>query len=52
MIGLTQSPFILQETLDAHFDKCGQEFQEIVEKLRDYTYVDDLVNGGESIKEA
>ena len=45
MIGLTQSPFILQETVDAHFHNCGQEFQ-------DYRYVDDLVIGGESINEA
>lgn len=28
-----KSPFTLEETLDAHSDKCGQEFSEVVEKV-------------------
>ena len=51
VFGLTQSPFILEETLDDHFDNCGQEFREVVEKVRDDMYVDDLVTGGERINE-
>ena len=40
---------ILEGTLDVHFDNCGQEFQEVVKKVRDDMYVDDLVTGRESI---
>ena len=32
MFELTQSPFILAGTLNAHFDNCGKEVQEVVEK--------------------
>ena len=45
---LTQSLFKLEETLDAHFNNCGQEFQKVVEKAREYMYVNDLVTGEES----
>ena len=48
MIELTQSPFKLEGTLDAHFNNCGQEFQKVVEKASKYMYVNDLVTGGES----
>ena len=50
MFWLKQSPFILEGTLDAHFDNCGDEFWEAVEKVRDM-YVDDFVTEGESINE-
>ena len=40
VFGLTQSPFILEGTLDVHFDNCGQEFRKVVEKVRDDMYVD------------
>ena len=48
---LSQSPFILEGTLDVHFDNCGHEFREVVEKVRDDIYVDDLVTGGGNINE-
>ena len=51
MFGLIQSTFISEGTLDVHFDNCGQEFREVVEKVRDDMYVDDLMTGGESINE-
>ena len=37
--------------MDIHFDNFGEEFREVVENVRDDTYVDDLVTGGESINE-
>ena len=40
VLGLTQSPFILEGTLDVHFDNCGQEFRKVVEKVRDDMHVD------------
>ena len=51
VFGFTQSSFILKGTFDVHFDNYGQDFWEVVEKVRDDMYVDDLVNGGESINE-
>ena len=30
-----QSPFVLEGILDVHFDNCGQNFRETVEKERD-----------------
>ena len=37
--------------MEVHFDNCGQEFWEVVEKVRDNIYVDDLMTRGESINE-
>ena len=37
--------------MDVHFDNCGQEFRDVVEKVRDDMYVDDLVTRGESTNE-
>ena len=37
--------------MNAHFDNCEQDFQEVVEKVRDDLIVDDLVTEGEYIKE-
>ena len=51
MFGLTQSPFILEEILDLHFNNCAQEVWEVSEKVRDNMYLDDMVTGGESINE-
>ena len=51
MFGLTQSPSILEGTLDVHFDNCEQEFREVVEKAKDNKYVNDLVTGRESIND-
>ena len=51
VFGLTQSPFILEGTLDVHVYNCEQEFREVAEKVRVDMYVDDLLNGGESINE-
>ena len=50
VFGLMQLTFILKGTLGVHFDNYGQQFREVVEKVRDM-YVDDLVTWGESINE-
>ena len=49
VLGLTQPPFILDRTLDVHFNNSGQEFREVTEKVRDGVYVENLVTGAESI---
>ena len=41
------SLLLLEGTLDVHFDNFEQKFGEVVEKVRDDMYVDDLVTGGE-----
>ena len=45
-----QSPFVLEGILDVHFDNCGQDFRQTVEKRKRYV-VDDLVTGEGSINE-
>ena len=49
VLGLTQPPFMLDRTLDVHFNNSGQEFREVTEKVRDGMYVDNLLTRAESI---
>ena len=51
VFGLNQSPFILQGTLKIHFEKYIGMFHELIERVKDDMYVDDLVTGGESTSE-
>ena len=51
VFGLTQTLFISQANLYALFDNYEQEFQEIVEKVRDHMFGDNLIAVGESISE-
>ena len=48
---LTQPSFILQGTCKAHFNNCGQDFREVVEKVSVVIYVNDLVTWGEIINQ-
>ena len=50
VFGLNQSPFILEGTLKIHFEnhKYIGIFRELIERLKDDMYVDDLMTGGES----
>ena len=50
-IGLNQSPFILEKTLNTHFKRFQNMYLELIKKIRDDMYVDDLVTGGESLRE-
>ena len=46
---LTQPSFILQGTWNAHFNNCGQDFRDVVEKVSEVIYVTDSVTWGEFI---
>ena len=43
---LTQSPFILEGTLQIHFENYWHEFEETVNRIEKDVYIDDLVRGG------
>ena len=51
VFGLNQSPFILEGTLKTHFEKYENMYLELIRKIRDDMYVDDLVTGGERLQE-
>ena len=51
IFGLNQSLFILEGTLKAHFEKYESIYLELIRKIRDDMYVDDLVTGRESLQE-
>ena len=48
IFGLNQSPFLLEGTLKIHFENYIGMFRELIERVKDDMYVDDLVTGGES----
>ena len=47
--GSNQSPFILEGTLKMHFEKCESMYLELIRKMRNDMYVDDLLTGKESL---
>ena len=49
--GGESSPFLLGATLNYHYDKQGEEFQETVQALKENTYVDNLMKTGEEEQE-
>ena len=51
IFGLNQSLFILEGTLKAHFERYESIYLELIRKIRDDMYVDDLVTGRESLQE-
>ena len=51
-IGLNQSPFILEGTLKSHFERYESMYLELLRKIRDDMYFDDLVTGEQSFQEA
>ena len=50
VFGLNQSPLILEGTLKTHFERYENMYLELIRKIRDDMYVDDLVTGGESLQ--
>ena len=50
VFGLNQSVFILERTLKTH-ERYKSMYLELIRKIRDDMYVDDLVTGGESLQE-
>ena len=51
VFGLNQSPFILEGTLKTHFERYKSMYLELIRKIRDDMYVDDLVTARESLQE-
>ena len=51
VFGLNQSPLILEGTLKRHFERYESMCLELIRKIRDDIYVNDLVTGGESLQE-
>ena len=51
VFGLNQSPFVLEGILKIHFENYFGMFREMIERVKDDIYVDDLVTGGESTSE-
>ena len=45
VFGLNQSPFILEGTLKIHFKNYIGMLQELIERVKDDMYVDDLMTG-------
>ena len=45
VFGLNQSPFILEDTLKIHFKNYIGMLQELIERVKDDMYVDDLMTG-------
>ena len=46
-----QSPFILERTLKEHFNNYKSVYPELIENIRNDMYVDDLVSGGDILRE-
>ena len=47
----TQSPFILEGTLENHFENDRHEFEETVDRIQKDMFVDDSVNRGNTLDE-
>lgn len=54
IFGMGQSLFLLNGTIDVHFDEMKRlhnDLKEIIEEIEDDLYVDDLISGGVNVKE-
>ena len=51
VFGLTQSPFILEGTLEKHFENYRDSFEKVISIIENDMYVDDLVTGGINLEE-
>ena len=51
VFGLNQPPFILEGTIKTHFERYKSMYLELIRKIRDDMYVNDLVTGVESLQE-
>ena len=49
--GSVSSPFLLGATLNRHLENCQKDYPDTVEELKNSTYVDDVISGGETIKQ-
>ena len=51
VFGLTKSPFILEGTLEMHFEKYRDSFEELIRIIENDAQVDDLVTGCNNLKD-
>ena len=49
MFGLTQSPLVLDATVQHHLQNYINKFEELVKQIMQDLYVDDLITGGDKI---
>ena len=52
LFGLTCSPFLLGGVIEQHLQSWESELPDVVAALRKSLYVDDLLNGGQTVEEA
>ena len=52
LFGLAPSPYLLQAVIESHLDVWSERYPEDVEHLRRSMYVDDLLSGGLTMKQA
>ena len=52
LFGLAPSPFLLGGVLECHLDTWAEKYPEEAERLRRSFYVDDLLTGGQDVKQA
>jgi hypothetical protein len=52
LFGLSPSPFLLGGVIQQHLEKHQQRHPEVVKEISRSLYVDDLVSGGEKIRES
>ena len=52
LFGLAPSPFLLAAVIKEHLQKCRAANPTVVEEIERSLYVDDLIGGGETVKEA
>ena len=52
LFGLGPSPFLLGGVIQHHLNNCRAEYSRYVEEIEKGLYVDDLLSGGQTVKEA
>ena len=52
VFGLTGSPFLLNAKIKHHLKRYIENKHVVIERLKNYLYVDDLVSGSNSLEEA
>ena len=52
VFGVSQSPYLLNATIDKHLSQFEDTHSSTVKKIRDSIYVDDIVTGFASVLEA
>ena len=48
---VASSPFLLGGTISKHLENCQKDYPDTVEELKNSTYVDDVISGGETTEQ-